>query len=174
VSAIPEHLASACPYTVGEDGLSRLSDLHADAWIGLLETHKRLTRALDAELESTHGLGLSALELLGRVAASDGRRARLSTLAAQTGLSLSRVSRIADAMERRGLVERRRCPEDSRAVNAHLTEAGLALVREAQATHFAGVQQRFFDSLSSEELATLAAVFGRFAPRAADACLEKD
>jgi DNA-binding MarR family transcriptional regulator len=174
MTVTPERPASACPYTVGDDGLSRLSDLHADAWIGMLETHKRLTRALDAELEAAHGLGLSTLELLGRLAAAEGRKLRLSTLAVETGLSLSRVSRIVDAMERRELVERRRCPEDSRAVNAHLTEAGLALVREAQATHFAGVQQRFFDALGPEELATLAAVFARFAPRAADVCLSTD
>jgi hypothetical protein len=42
----------------------------ADAWIGLLETHKQLTRALDAELDAAHGLGLSTLELLGRLSAA--------------------------------------------------------------------------------------------------------
>ena len=43
-------------------------------------------------------------------------------------------------------------------------------MREAQATHFASVQQRFFDALRPGELETLAAVFGRFSPRAADSC----
>jgi DNA-binding MarR family transcriptional regulator len=162
--------ASSCAYVVGDDGVSRWSDTHADAWIGLLETHKQLTRALDAELEARHGLGLSALELLGRLAAAESRRLRLSTLAAETGLSLSRVSRVVDAMEERGLVQRQPCPGDARAVNAQLTQAGLATVREAQAAHFAAVQSRFFDAISDEELATLAAVFARFAPRAARAC----
>ena len=95
---------------------------------------------------------------------------RLSALAEQTGLSLSRVSRVVDALEERGLVERVRCESDARAVNAHLTDAGLCAVREAQATHFAGVQKLFFDELNADELATLAAVFARFAPRAAQAC----
>ena len=36
-----------------------------DAWVGLLETHKQLTRALDAELDARHGLSLSGVELLG-------------------------------------------------------------------------------------------------------------
>ena len=36
---------------------------------------------------------------------------------------------------------------------------GLLLVRDAQATHFAGVQRDFFTYVSAEELGTLAAVF---------------
>jgi DNA-binding MarR family transcriptional regulator len=58
---------------------------------------------------------------------------RLSTVASATGLGLSRVSRIIDILERRKLVERPSCPDDARAVDAHLTKAGLALAREAQA-----------------------------------------
>jgi len=170
----PRARGGSCPYVIGEDGLARWSERHAEAWIGMLETHKRLTRALDAELERRHGLGLSALEVLGRLAASDRRRMRLSALAAASGLSLSRVSRIVDALERRGLVRRRPTPEDARAVEAQLTDAGLRLTREAQATHFAAVNERFFALLSGEELAVLARVFGRFAPRAAPACTETD
>jgi DNA-binding MarR family transcriptional regulator len=165
-----EQSAASCAYVVGDDGLTSWSETSADAWIGLLATHRRLTRALDAELEAEHGLSLSALELLGRLAAAEDRRLRLSTLAAETGLSLSRVSRVVDTLERRALVERRPCPGDARAINAHLTEAGLALVREAQAAHFAAVQRSFFDRLSADEVATLARVFARFAPRAATAC----
>jgi DNA-binding MarR family transcriptional regulator len=162
--------AIACAYVVGDDGLSRWSDTHADAWIGLLQTQRNLTRELDAALEAAHGLSLSSLELLGRLAAADDRLLRLSALAEQTGLSLSRVSRVVDALELRGLVERVQCPSDGRAVNALLTDAGLVLVREAQATHFAGVRERFFDRLEPQEIATLAAIFTRFAPGAAAQC----
>jgi DNA-binding MarR family transcriptional regulator len=164
--------AEACAYIVGDDGLSRWSDMHADAWIGLLQTQRNLTRELDAELEAKHGLGLSALELLGRLAAAENHVLRLSALAEQAGLSLSRVSRIVDALERRSLVQRVQCPSDGRAVNAQLTGDGLVLVREAQATHFAGVRERFFDRLEPEEISTLAAVFARFAPGAAAECTE--
>ena len=161
-----------CAYVVGDDGLSRWSDTHRDAWIGLLETHKRLTRALDAELEAAYGLSLSALELLGRLAAADDRTLRLTQLAEETGLSLSRVSRIVDALEERKLVERRRCEEDARARNAWLTKGGLELLREAQAKHFEGVQERFFDQLEPGQVRALAAVFARFAPDAAEACAD--
>jgi DNA-binding MarR family transcriptional regulator len=141
-----------------------------DAWVGLLETHKQLTRALDAELDARHGLSLSGVELLGRLAAADGRQLRLSALAAESGLSLSRVSRIVDHLEDRGLVERKQCDADARAVNACLTAPGLALAGEAQATHLEIVRERFYDRLDPAEIDTLTAVFGRFAPDAAETC----
>jgi DNA-binding MarR family transcriptional regulator len=160
----------SCAYVVGDDGLAQWSDVHKDAWIGLLETHKQLTRALDAELEAEYGLSLSGVEVLGRLAAADERSLRLTALAGQTGLSLSRISRIVDTLEARELVERRACPGDARAVGAYLTSAGLKLVRQAQTSHFASVQERFFDSLSPKEIGVLADVFRRFAPNAAQAC----
>ena len=169
MSTLPEEHDS-CAYVVGDDGLARWSDTHRDAWIGLLETHKRLTRALEAELEAEHGLSLSSLELLGRLAAADERTLRLTALADQTGLSLSRVSRIMDVLEARGLVERRLCRSDARARNAWLTDAGLKLLRTAQASHFAGVQRRFFDHMEPEQVAAMAAVFSRFAPEGASSC----
>jgi DNA-binding MarR family transcriptional regulator len=162
--------AGKCGYALGEDGLAKWSDVHADAWIGLLETHKRLTRALDAQLESEHGLTLSGLEALARLGGAPGRNLRLSALAEECGLSLSRISRIIDALEDRGLVERRAVQSDARAVHAHLTEGGLELVRRAQCSHLAAVQQRFFEHLSEAEVASLAQIFARFAPRAAEAC----
>ncbi len=170
MSATAKQAPSACAFFLGDDGLARWSDLHADAWIGLLETHKQLTRSLEAELEAEHGLTLSALEVLGRLAAADGRSLRLSALASACGLSLSRVSRIMDALETRGLVERRCVPSDARAVDGHLTDAGLELVRQAQGAHFASVQNRFFGQLSDAEIKLLASVFSRFAPRAAETC----
>jgi DNA-binding MarR family transcriptional regulator len=159
-------------YLVGNDGVATWSQRHAEAWIGLLETHKQLTRRLDAELDARYGLSLSSLELLARLAAAPGRCLRLSALAAAAGLSLSRVSRLAGTLETRGLISREPCSEDARAVEARLTPAGLALMRSAQQTHFASVQREFFDRLSGDELAALAEVFGRMAPRAADSCTE--
>jgi DNA-binding MarR family transcriptional regulator len=165
----PAHTCSSA-YETDADGLAHWTQTHADAWIGLLETHKQLTRALDAELMAQHGLSLSALELLARLAAADGRQLHLTALAAASGLSLSRVSRIIDALQERALVARLACPSDARAVHAQLNDAGLEVVIKAQSTHFASVQAAFFDQLDDEEIATLARVFGKFAPRSAGAC----
>jgi DNA-binding MarR family transcriptional regulator len=151
------------PFSVGSDGVVAWSALHAGAWIGLLETHKRLTRELDAELESRFDLTLSTVELLGRLGAAPGRCLRLTALASACGLSLSRVSRLAAGLERRGLLERRPCDDDGRAVEAHLTSAGLELLSQAQEVHFASIERAFFDRLSESELQVLADVFARLA-----------
>ena len=156
---------SECPIVLRADGFPEWSHGHAAAWIGLLATHRRLTRELDAELESAHGLTLSGLELLARLASAPERRLRLSVLAGEAGLSLSRVSRIVDVLEARELVERRPCPSDARAINAVLTERGLAVAQAAQETHLASVRERFFDRLSESEIQTLGVVFGRVAPQ---------
>jgi DNA-binding MarR family transcriptional regulator len=166
--------SSDCAFALGDDGLATWSDTHADAWIGLLESHKRLTRALDAELEAEHGLTLSALEALGRLAAAPGRSLRLSALASACGLSLSRISRIMDSLQARGLVERRAVADDARAVEGHVTDDGLKLVRCAQKAHFESVQRMFFEQLSADEIQTLADVFSRFAPRAVETCSTQD
>ena len=52
-----------------------------------------------------------------------------------------------------------------------LTPDGLELMRAAQHS-FRPVQHAFFDQLGAEELETLASVFGRMAPRAAESCTE--
>ena len=148
---------SPCAFVVGDDGIHSWSDTHAAAWIGLLETHKRLTRELEQELERDHGLSLSSLELLGRLAAAEGRVLRLTDLAGQSGLSLSRVSRIVDVLEARELVQRTVSPTDARAKDAALTKRGLKVLRAAQCAHFQGVQERFFDRLEPGELEAMAA-----------------
>lgn len=153
-------------HDLGLNGLVGWSESHAEAWVGLLEMHRILTRELDAELKAEHGLTLSALEALGWLGAAEQRSLRLSVLATSCGLSLSGISRLIDSLEARGLVERRAVDSDRRAVQAHLTGAGLELARRAQATHLACVQRLFFKRLSEGEVTLLAEVFSRFAPGA--------
>ena len=147
-------------------GFPLWSEDYEAAWIGLLTTYRRLIRELDGELESAHGLTMSGLELLVRLATAPEGWLRLSTLAAEANLSLSRVSRIVDVLEGRGLVERRPCRSDARAINAQLTERGLQVATAAQQTHLAAVCERYFDRLDESEIRTLGTVFGRFSPHA--------
>jgi DNA-binding MarR family transcriptional regulator len=147
-------------------GFPLWSEDYEAAWIGLLTTYRRLIRELDGELEAAHGLTMSGLELLVRLATAPEGWLRLSTLAAEANLSLSRVSRIVDVLEARGLVERKPCPSDARAINAQLTERGLQVATAAQRTHLAAVRGRFFTRLRESEIRTLGAVFSRFAPGA--------
>ena len=144
-----------CEYVIGDGRPS------TDAWVGLQRATRELNRVLESRLVEGYGLSLSELELVGRLAAADRRRRRLSRLATDVGLSLSRVSRIVDSLERRGLVAREPYPGDTRATDACLTDAGFELARKAQASHLADIQRLFFDRLTADELDTLASVFVR-------------
>lgn len=152
---LPADVARRGAYFLGEEGVAALSPEQARAFTGLLEVGRRLTRELEGELEAAHGLSFSALGVLGRLAAASGGTLRLGAIAQDMGLSLSRVSRIVDALEGRGLLQRRRCAADARATNACLTVAGSSLVCAAQATHRDGVRRRFLAKLDERLLGAL-------------------
>lgn len=157
-ATLPNGVAVRGEYFLGVEGARSFTAEQALAFAGLLEAGRRLMRDLESELECAHGVSLSALGLLGRLAAAPGRTLRLTELARDMGLSLSRVSRIVDALEGRGLIERRRCVADARAIDAYLTRAGAALARRAQATHRAGVERHFFARLDAERVTALAEI----------------
>jgi DNA-binding MarR family transcriptional regulator len=148
-------------YLQTPEGLKYLPPAREAAWIGLLQAHQELTRALDHALAAEHGLSLSAYEVLSRLAHAQDGHLRMSILAERCQLSLSRVSRVIDTLEQRGFVARRSCPGDSRVVHATITPEGAALVTEAQETWFSVIEDRFLGRLSCDEVAQLGALLGR-------------
>jgi len=148
-------------YLMGDVIDREWTDDQRAAWSGFLELSACLKLDHNHELEAHHGLSISMVGLLGRLAAAENHVQRLTDLAAAMGLSLSRVSRIIDILERRRLVERVRCPNDRRAVNAQLTNLGLTAARQAQTTLRAAVQRDFLDALHDADAAVLAASFQR-------------
>ena len=114
-------------YMMGENVDRAWSPEHARAWEGFLELSRQLRRAAGGVLEPVEGLTVSMLGIMGRLARADDRTLRQTDIAEAMGLSFSRVSRLTDTLEVRGLVERRPCPTDARAVNVTLTSDGQAL-----------------------------------------------
>ena len=137
----------------------RLPAEQAAAWVGFLAAHTEITRALDAGLNAQFGLSLSALEVMARIAWESDGRLRMSDLAQGALLSQSRVSRIVDQLETRGLAERFACPSDSRVVFAGLTEAGRELIGRALEFHWLQVQERFFAALSTDQVLALGTIW---------------
>lgn len=127
----------------------------------MLELHSRLLAQLDAELEREHGLPLSSYELLLKLADAEGRKLRMSELAGRLLLSRSGITRLADRLERQGLVERQRCPDDGRGLFAHLTPAGAERLAAARPTHLAGVRRHFLDHLDQREQRRLGELWHR-------------
>jgi len=140
-----------------------LSELEIGAWRGLLRAHATLVRELDAELESAHGISLSAYEVLLLLHEAPERRLRMSELAESALLSLSGMTRLVDRLVRAGLVERERCLADRRVTYARPTRAGSALFKAARTTHLRGVRERFLAHFSDADLTRLDRYWRRFA-----------
>jgi len=131
------------------------------AWEGLLELSRRLRRQAEDLLTSEDDLSVSMLGIMGRLSRAERMTLRQTELAEAMGLSVSRVSRIIDLLERRRFVERNTCPADARATNVTLTRRGRDRTVTAQHRLFVFVEQAFAGKLTPDEASTLASVFGR-------------
>ncbi|MFF9059665.1 MarR family winged helix-turn-helix transcriptional regulator [Streptomyces sp. NPDC101213] len=85
-------------------------------------------------------LSLVSYTLLGHLEDSGGRRA--TDLAAHYALDKSTVSRQVSALERAGLIERLRDPEDHRVHVLHLTDAGRAILAQVTESRRAAFRER--------------------------------
>jgi DNA-binding MarR family transcriptional regulator len=70
------------------------------------------------------------------------------------------MTRMVDRLEAKGLLERRRCPDDRRLINLELTEAGKALFPKMKAIA-AAVQNRFLRGFTKDEVRQLEKLLGR-------------
>jgi DNA-binding MarR family transcriptional regulator len=132
-----------------------------DVWVRLLRGHAALTRELNAQLVSEHGLTINdfeALLLLSR--AQDGAMRRVD-LAEQLVLTPSGVTRLLDGLERGGLVEKGTCSTDLRVTYAVITAGGRERLVAAAEAHLAAVRAVFEERFSAEELGTLRDLLGR-------------
>jgi DNA-binding MarR family transcriptional regulator len=124
-------------------------DAIAEVWRELLARHARTTCALDRELHTRHGLGMSEFQVLERLATGESGSSRIQELAAAVHLSQSALSRTVGRLEADGLVERSMCPDDRRGISACLTAAGRERYEAARPTH----RQVLADSLGAEPAA---------------------
>lgn len=147
-------MTTHAPLTVIDLG-EELTPTQAATWMGLLATHSAITRQLDAMLRASHQLGLSAYEVLLRLARAPACRLRMTELAAVAPLTLSGVSRMVGRLERDGLVRREASAEDGRVACATLTREGIARLRAAHQTYLDGVRRLFLAHFSEPELETL-------------------
>jgi DNA-binding MarR family transcriptional regulator len=136
------------------------------AWRGLLRVHAAMVRALDVELEAAHGLPLSQYEVLMSLGEAPDGRMRMCDLADRVLLSRSGLTRLADRLERDGLICRAKCSADARGSFACLTDAGRGTLARARQTHLEGVRRHFLEHLGQQELECLSAAWERVLPGA--------
>lgn len=135
------------------------------AWVRLIAVLELLPGVLDSQLRRDAELTNFEYYVLAMLSEAPERTLRMTALAAQTNATLPRLSHVVRRLEERGLVERFPCPEDRRATNARLTDAGWRKVQAAAPTHVANVRQHVIDALTPEQVGQLTDI--------ADALLER-
>jgi DNA-binding MarR family transcriptional regulator len=122
------------------------ADKFLDAFDAFAQAVRRARGASNGIDES--GLTLSQYGLLQPLAAGDPER--VLALAKQAGIAPPTASRILDVLERRGVVRRRRNPNDRRAVEVTLTPRGRELLG-SEHEWLRGRQRAFYASLPDAE-----------------------
>jgi DNA-binding MarR family transcriptional regulator len=142
----------------------RLSPLQMDAWGGFLRTHTVLYRELDRRLARGQQLPMSSYEVLLRLAWAGDDGLRMSELAKEMLMTSGGFTRLADRLERDGLITRTRCPDDLRGYAVRMTAAGRKALKRANRQHLDDVRELFFDHVTDDELELLAGIWARLKP----------
>ena len=121
----------------------------------LLEAHARLTQLLDADLQASDDISLQTYEVLLRIARSERQRLTMSALAGGLALTTGGVTRLADRLERAGLIQRGSCPTDRRVTWLSLTASGAATLDAATQHHLESLDRHVRSRLDPDDLPAL-------------------
>jgi DNA-binding MarR family transcriptional regulator len=135
-----------------------LSEDERAAWVRLVAIVELLPGVLDAQLRKDSGLTHFEYFALAMLSEASDRTLRMTDLALRTNATLPRLSHVVKRLESKSLVERVPCPEDRRATNARLTDAGWLAVVAAAPGHVDVVRSRVIDRLSAEQVGQLRSI----------------
>jgi DNA-binding MarR family transcriptional regulator len=126
-----------------------LSPSEEALWRAVMRIVKVIPRHLDGDL--IRGAGLTASEYTTIMQLSEGpnRELRMADLANATNLSASRMTRLVDDLQSRGLVTKTASSSDARGNVARLTPRGMAKLKSAWPVHLASVRHRFLDFIEA-------------------------
>ena len=130
------------------------------AWRSMLLAHSRALRAIESDLEAAGTIPLTWYDVLLELNGADGRL-RMQELGDRVVLSRTRVSRLVDELERRGLVAREPDGTDGRVTYAAITVAGKKALRATAPRYRRGIEEHFTRHLTADEQQIIAAALSR-------------
>ena len=125
------------------------------AWMNLQQTHRVLQGLLEDRLQAESRLSWAEFELLWRLQLATEEPLQMSDIAEQLIGSPSGITRMADRLERDGLIVRETPPDNRRVVHARLTSRGVATVERARRAFAGALDQAFTAHLSDSDVAAL-------------------
>ena len=133
------------------------SDELASAWRTVVRGYTHVIDILAEQVERETGLPAPAFfALVWLLRDGGGAAVPLSMLARQVAFSSGGFTKVADRLERAGLIQRQPSPSDRRVTHAVLTEAGRALAERAFAVYCAGLHELVVERLGLDGLRVLA------------------
>ncbi|WP_139415405.1 MarR family winged helix-turn-helix transcriptional regulator [Agromyces laixinhei] len=130
------------------------------AWESLFRAQVTIMRALAAEFPSDV-ISLNEYDVLFNIARAPQRRLRLKELNQHVLITQPSVSRLVDRLTARGLIEKLPDLNDGRGTIVAITDEGFALFRRIAIIHMEAINRQFGDTLSEDELHTLAELCNR-------------
>ena len=139
----------------------KLTDVELRAWRGFLRAHRQLMVEMASQLDAEHQLDISEYEVLLHLNEHPEKRIAMTELADLVLLTPSGVTRLVDRLVKRGLVERRPCPQDARRQHAVLTRAGRLMFVKAGRVHLSGIRALYLSKLTTAEQEMMAEVWDK-------------
>lgn len=123
--------------------------------------HAKIIELIDADQQKAGGIPLQHYDVLIELFEAEGKQLRMYELAQRVVLSRSSITRLADQLEKQGLLARKTDLEDRRGSYAVLTEAGETALRESWPFYREAILRHFGSFLADDEARTLSQVFAR-------------
>jgi len=125
------------------------------AWINLQQTNRVIQTVLEDRLKTATDLSWAEFEVLWRLELAAEHPLQMSEIAEQLLGSPSGITRMADRLERDGLIARETPRENRRVVRVTLTERGTSVLADARSAFGEALGQAFSMHLTEADVAAL-------------------
>jgi len=126
-------------------------DPKGHAWALLLTAHATLVERIEAALARAKLPPLAWYDVLWELEKAEGGKLRMHELASRIVLSRSNLTRLADRLEKAGLVAREDTPDDGRGYHCVITRPGLATRKKMWPVYRAEIERLFSSHVTLEE-----------------------
>lgn len=132
-----------------------LTEDELQSWFPLAGVMLRLGPALDSQLTRDHDITFFDYLCLAMLSEDEDWTKSMSTLAARTNATLSRLSHVISKLERRGWVRRSRSELSRRVTLVTMTAPGYEVLKEAAPGHVETVRQLVYEGMTPEDVEDL-------------------
>jgi DNA-binding MarR family transcriptional regulator len=135
------------------------------AWINLHQTIRVIQALLEERLQTETDLSYAEFETLMRLRIAAGHPLQMSEIATQLVGSPSGTTRLADRLEKAGLIARETPRENRRVVQVKLTDKGRGVLKDADRVFRESLHASFGAHLSESEVTSLRRVLRKLLER---------